>query len=519
MPPAGIIPKAIILLAFAIVLGVPWAFRPPAAVPPADAERLVIITPHNEQIRTEFASGFDRWHREHFGRPVVIDWRVPGGTTEIRRLLVAQYTAALASGRLTPAGELRTGDAPMPYDLLFGGGSFEHGEVKRGVRARPPGMTEEVSLPVSVPMGFTTDQLEEWFGPGEHKVGISPLYDADQYWIGNAVSGFGIVFNRDVLRELGLPEPTSWDALTDPALAGWVALADPRQSGSVATAYESILYSMGWERGWRTLRAMGANARYYSNSSPKVPIDVSQGQAAVGIAIDFYGRYQSHAVMRPGETPETSRVGYIDPPGQTMIDPDPISLLRAGPNPTVARRFVEYLLSVEGQSIWNFPPASHHSAPGTQHLGPDRFALRRLPIRRVMFAEHMDSLMDKVDPYAIASQAPNRGWRSAVGLMMGAFSIDIHHEQRLAWGAIERARRRGESPDRLAEMERLFFAWPEHRCADGRELPFDESNYAAIRADWRDAENTGRMTRVRLEYTAFFRRNYERIVSMTRQSE
>lgn len=508
----GLILKALMLTLFAVILGVPWLARDPAQEVPAGAARLIILTPHNEPIRHEFGRAFSRWHQQHHGVPVNIDWRVPGGSSEIKKLLVAQYSAAVESGRITPDGRLAAGAEPMPYDLLFGGGTFEHAELKtKGPTYTPPESDKPRTMPISIPMDFSEAQLEEWYGPGERVVGIIPLYDsgdpqkgdAGQYYLGNALSGFGIVYNRDILRELNISEPTSWSDLTDPRLAGWVALADPRLSGSVATTYESVLYSYGWEQGWRTLRAMCGNARYFSNTSQKVPLDVSQGQAAVGTAIDFYGRFQSQSILRGGESPEQSRVGYVDPPGETLIDPDPVSILRAGPQPEIARRFVEFLMSEEGQALWNF-----RRRESEQALGPESFELRRLPIRRIMFEKHSDSMIDRVDPYAIASKAPNKGWRSAIGLMIGAFAIDLHEEQTAAWKAIARARSAGAPEQQMAALEEAYFAWPEHALKDGSRLEFTEANYRAIRADWREAEIDGRLTGIRLSYTAFFRERY-----------
>lgn len=524
------LPKFGVLLALAIVLGVPLAFRPESARVPADAARLVIITPHNEQIRYEFARGFDAWHRRTFNQPAAIDWRQPGGTTEIRRVLTSQYTEAVRSGRILPDGSMQPGAEPMPYDLIFGGGSFEHAQVKSGVRFKPDGADKDIVVPMSIPMGFEQARLDEWFG--QNLIGTLPLYDPGdpakndpgQHWLGNAVSGFGIIFNRDALAQLGLPEPTRWEEMCDPRLRGWIALADPRQSGSVATTYESILNAYGWDHGWSILRRMCANARYFTASSLKVPLDVSQGQAAMGVAIDFYGRYQSQAMLKPGQKPEESRVGYIDPPGVVLIDPDPISMLRGGPHPETARRFVEYLLSEEGQAIWNFRARGASSEPdrddpARRAMGPERFEIRRMPIRRVMFEKHWESLVDKVNPYEIASTAKNRGWRSAVGPMMGAFGIDVHQDLIAAWEAIIAAEARGVPADVLQRARDLFNAFPTHTIpakgdAPARTLPLNEENYRAIREDWRDAEKDGRMAKVRLDYTSFFRENYKTIVRM-----
>ena len=508
----------------AVVLGVPLIFRPAQETKGVEgAERLVIITPHNEQIRFEFEHAFAEWRRSRGEPPVEIDWRVPGGTSEIRRIILDQYSKAISTGRITPEGQLAPGAEPMPFDLFFGGGSYEHSQMKSGVTARLPAapgekLGQEIRMPVSIPMDFSGATLEGWYGPNE--IGSGYLYEPEQYWLGTALSGFGIVYNRDVLRELEIPDPTSWVDMTEPRLIGWVAMADPRLSGSVATTYDSILNNYGWDKGWRVLRAMSANAITFTNNSTKVPIDVSQGEAAMGVSIDFYGRYQAQAVMRPGETAETSRVGYIDPPGVVFIDADPITLMRATSHPDLARQFVEFTLTTKAQSLWQFPSFEKLQAAGlplpTDGLGPLIYELRRMPVRRSMYRDYADRMIDKVDPFAAASTVKEQGWRSAIGPMMGAFAIDIHADLVEAWDAMRRAREAGAPAEALAEMDSLFYAFPTHTMPDGSELEFNEANYGAIKAEWSKGGRDGRPTKSAMftEYTRFFRANYRRIVEL-----
>ena len=74
-------------------------------------DRLVIITPHNETIRSEFGEAFARHWKEQTGRTLNIDWRIPGGTSDIRRVLDSSFKAA---------DEL--GSPGVGIDLFFGGG-------------------------------------------------------------------------------------------------------------------------------------------------------------------------------------------------------------------------------------------------------------------------------------------------------------------------------------------------------------------------------------------------------------
>ena len=119
---------AIIVIGFclAILFGVPLFFRGDYVEVPADAAKVIIISPHNEQIRHEFSTGFSKWHQEQFHKPAQVLWSVPGGTSEIRRMLISQYKHALETGK-EPGGEA---------DLVFGGGSYEHGVLKKTIKSK-----------------------------------------------------------------------------------------------------------------------------------------------------------------------------------------------------------------------------------------------------------------------------------------------------------------------------------------------------------------------------------------------
>lgn len=497
------------LPALLVVLGVPFVFRPKAADVDPNALKLVIITPHNEQIRTEFSLGFDRWHRAHYnGQGVVIDWRTPGGTSEIRRQLFAEYEAAIKRGPIQPGS--------MSYDLLFGGGSYEHTQVKKSVTwTDPDGATRSATL--SIPVEFSPEQLEQWYGPNE--IGRNVLYDPDLYWFGTALSGFGLVYNIDVLNQLGVPRPQTWNDMTNPRLVGWVALADPGQSGSIATALEVILQRLGWQEGWRILREVSANTRYFADSSSKIPIDVSLGEAAVGMCIDFYGRTQAQFIRNADGT---ERVGYVDPPLLSDIDPDPISLLNGGPNQELAIRFIEYCMSEEGQALWDFPLATSEG-----DLGPRQFELRRLPARRIIYEKYFDRLVDQVHPFDLAE--PIDSWdsnmRSFVAPLLGAMAIDNLDELRAAWKAINAMP--ADHPKRR-EMMQLLHAMPAVTLLDGRIVSLESPQHlAAIKADWKMARSAEGLAKGydplkaehdRIAWAEFFRSNYEAIVDLGQSS-
>ena len=507
----------VISILLALVLGVPFlmsAGKKGSEHQPG-TRTLIIVTPHVPQIRDEFGYGFSKWHERVYGEPASIDWRAPGGTSEIRKQLEALFENAIKNGgySIDENGVLNILDgSSIPFDIMLGGGSFDHTLVKNGVKVSTSSTTGStttnltISVAMSRAMNFSQDELDTLFG--ENKIGPQKLYDPDQYWIGTALSSFGIVYNRDVFQKLGLEDPKAFDDLTVPELAGWIALADPRQSGSITTTFDSILGNEGWEHGWRTLRGMSGNTRYFTNSSTKPPIDVSQGEAAAGLAIDFYGRGQAQVIKDSGGG---DRVGYSDPEGAVYIDADPVSIINGGPDYELATRFVRYCLTDEAQALWQFKKKDLNNplGPDGEPMGPQWHELRRMPVKRSMYENYFEYFTDKVDPFEIVSDVKNPGWRAGVKVMMGSFGIDIANECRAGYNALNEAKASGKfSEAELAELDDLFYAFPETEI-DGEMVPFTQETFHQVRNVWRDSK---RQAELEIEYTNFFRKNYHEIV-------
>jgi ABC-type Fe3+ transport system substrate-binding protein len=278
-----------------------------------------------------------------------------------------------------------------------------------------------------------------------------PFHDKEGRWIGTCLASFGICYNTDSLERLGITSlPASWNDLGDPRLYKQVALADPTKSGSAAKAFEMVIQqqmqermrkggaseeqmlSEGWVRGLQLLQKAGANARYFTDAAPKVPMDVSLGDAAIGMCIDFYGRFQSEAVrLSNGD----SRLQYFTPKGGSSVGVDPIGLLRGAPHPELAAAFIEFVLSIEGQKLWNFRVGT----PG----GPERYALRRLPVRKELYAAEYNPYRSdpEVDPYEDAKNFTyHEAWTGPVfrpmTFIIRVMCLDTHDELAAAWRAL-----------------------------------------------------------------------------------
>jgi iron(III) transport system substrate-binding protein len=379
--PAAIIRRvrryAFVILFF-VVLVTPFLLRAmygTRAMLPSDALPLIIVTPHVEGIRREFGEAFSQWHQQKFGQPVAIDYRNFGGTSSIVKFFDTSRS------RFEQLGTYK-------IDLVWGGGDYLFEIDLKG-----KGHLQPVELGQSF--------LEAVY-PQKSLAGL-PLYDTGSppQWFGTALSSFGICYNKDVLRYLGLPEPTTWNDLTDPRYAGWIVLADPTQSASAKTSFMIVVEramadasargeseDIGWARGMGMLRQIAANARLFTDSGSAQPGVVASGDVAAAMVIDFFARATIEQVG-------PDRMGYIEPVNATAVNPDPIALVKGAEHSETAIRFIRFVLSEEGQRLWN----TRAGAP----RGPKSTSLRRLPVRQSVYTDTRD-FTDQVNPFRSASE-------------------------------------------------------------------------------------------------------------------
>jgi iron(III) transport system substrate-binding protein len=484
--------RVLLILALVVVVALPFALRPKKVAGHARADgTVVIITPHNEAIRQEYARGFEEWYRAKTGKTVTIDWRVIGGTSEIARFLESEYVssfqnywmrqlgkawsidvqAAFANSRLPKeaspeAQEARrtfmASDVGCGIDVFFGGGTYDF------IRQADAGRIVDSGLLRLHPDWFTDAVIPQTY-TGE------PYWDKQGRWLGPVLSGHGMLYNLDSLTRLGVGQPRDWSDLADPRLFGELAVCDPTKSGSIAKSFESIIQqqiyrewtdlagasgrpkaelekqavTQGWLRGLKLLQRIGANARYFTDSSQKPPIDVAAGNCAVGMCIDFYGRYQEQS---SAERSGRQRLGFEMPIGGTTLSPDPIALMRGAPNREIGVAFIEYVMAMEGQKLWNLKPGT----PG----GPRYFALRRLPIRKDFYTDKEFTTLrsdPNVNPYAGESPLVyNAAWTGGIfremSFVIRVMCIDTHAELASAWRAINSAKLDAATRDRALEV-------------------------------------------------------------------
>ena len=180
------------------------------------------------------------------------------------------------------------------------------------------------------------------------KIGNYPINDPKGFYLGQALAGYGIMWNTRYTKAHKLPDPKEWSDLTKPDYFSHVAMSSPSRSGTTHLTVETVLQGEGWEKGWRQMLMIAGNCAAITERSFGVPDGVNNGQYGIGLVIDFFG-LAGKASKFPVE--------FVYP-SVTAIVPANIGMVANAKNADNARKFINYTLSPEGQELLFDPSIS-----------------------------------------------------------------------------------------------------------------------------------------------------------------
>ncbi len=205
----------------------------------------------------------------------------------------------------------------------------------------------------------------EPFVSAEDSVIPDSIKDSNDFWVGESPVPVVIMYNKDILDQLGVEVPDSWEDLLNPKLKGMISYADPGKSGSAYTLLCTMVTAFGKDddKGWEFVEKLYQNldGKVQGSSSNSYKL-VADGEYAIGLT-------QEKSVQEYLDA-GAENIGYVYPKEGTSAVPDAIAIVKGCPNPEGAKMFVDFILSKEAQQLqadqFNRRPARGDvSAPGT----------------------------------------------------------------------------------------------------------------------------------------------------------
>jgi ABC-type Fe3+ transport system substrate-binding protein len=353
-------------------------------------DKVIVISPHRKSIQDEYIPKFQEYYKKNFNTEVQVDWLDQGGASDDLRFVRAKFAKDPATSGI---------------DIFWGGGASTFIDLSSDKFLAAYQLPADLKplLPATASGVSMTDGKGEWYA--------------------SAISSFGIFFNRAFMKIMKITEPTTWNDLADPKYLNKISLADPRRSGTAGQMNMIIIQNLGWEKGWQLLNEVAGNNRAFTHSSSDPIKNVVAGDAVASMAIDFY------ALAKVSEL-GTDKLGFALPAAQTVLDPDPIAIMKGAPNRKAAERFVNFVLSNEAQKLLVL---------GSKETdGPKLSVLGRMAVNTQTYKDTEGRRINPFNPFTektmfkLDSQKAAK-LKSIVDDLIGAVIIDAHDELKAAW--------------------------------------------------------------------------------------
>jgi len=319
------------------------------------------------------------------------------------------------------------------------------------------------------------------------KIGSYPINDPEGMYRGQALAGYGFMWNTRYMQAHKLPVPREWSDLAKPVYHGHVATSSPSRSGTSHLTFETILQGEGWDKGWTQILQIAGNCASITERSFGVPDGVQNGQFGIGIVIDFFGL----AAKASGFPTEFAY------PSMTAIVPANIGVVAGAKSPEAAKRFMQFTLSEEGQELLLDPKISRLPVlPATYKKAPAGFPN---PFGGTIQAKvNFDSNLSQSRYYVVSS-------------LFDQVITFRHKELAAATKAIHDAEKRlgGRASPQLEEARKLAFTVPLTQAQVQ-----DKALLAAFAAKKGDEAATRRKAQLEEEWGSKAKANYARAVEL-----
>ena len=154
--------------------------------------------------------------------------------------------------------------------------------------------------------------------------------EKDSRWTACNAHVMVIMVNKALVKEADMPK--TWNDLFAPQWKGKVVMANPEKSGSAYAQAYGIYKLYGMDG----IQKLIGNSKILDSSS-LIYKGVAAGEYPLGVTME----YAAHRYIEGGD----KNVGIIYPADGAFMAPEALGIVKNGPHPAEAKKFVDYLLS------------------------------------------------------------------------------------------------------------------------------------------------------------------------------
>ncbi len=177
------------------------------------------------------------------------------------------------------------------------------------------------------------DMLQPYESPMAKDI-PSMFVDKDHCYYAGRVMSMVIAYNTAFVSPDEAPK--SWLDLLDPKWKGQVEMGNPQYSGAVKVAITALCLHYGLKF-YEDLRA---NDVIVVKGNSKTAADIAAGAASVGVTLDY--------IVRKNKA-QGSPIDLVYPEDGAVVIASPIGIIKGTEHLSAAQKFVDFVLSPEGQ--------------------------------------------------------------------------------------------------------------------------------------------------------------------------
>ncbi len=305
---------------------------------PTANDSLVILHPHSSDFASHVIDAFKTWYTADTGNTITVE------------------TSSKYSGDCYADVVAWNGTAPEA-DVWWGGGEYYFAQAQALDLLQRYEVEEDANI---------ADYLGGWHLKDDSDTTLEPA------WYAAALSGFGIIYNTEYLTAEGLDTPDTWSDLTDFQYFGHISMCDPDLSGSTVAIVKQVLAEMSDQNSateltmeaditdaWEYWVQVSGNVGTFTTGSSAVPTAVTEGNAGIGLCIDYYALDKMEA---------NANIGFTYG-GATTVSPDPAGIIKGATNIDPAKKFMDFLTGTAGQSlVGDYRTPANFKATSASHV-------------------------------------------------------------------------------------------------------------------------------------------------------
>jgi iron(III) transport system substrate-binding protein len=161
----------------------------------------------------------------------------------------------------------------------------------------------------------------------------SPVKDPEGYFTPARLGTLGFAYNTAKVAN----PPKSWQDLLDGRFKGGFGIANPALSGTAMVSVAMMVNNLGWDY----IGKLKANGTIMGQGSGQVVDDTASGDLKVCLGVDY---------IVIDKIQKGANLAFVYPK-EMLVIPSPIAIFKGTSNLMIAKKFIDFVLSKEGQMI------------------------------------------------------------------------------------------------------------------------------------------------------------------------